>query len=37
MVEINLRYTVLKGEDKTFLIPNSVLFTNAISLLGKTP
>lgn len=30
--EINLRYTVLHGTDQTFLIPNSVLFTNTITL-----
>ena len=30
--EINLRYTVLQGEEQTFLIPNSILFTNTISL-----
>ena len=32
VMEINLRYTVLKGESQTFLVPNSVLFTNTISL-----
>ncbi len=30
--EINLRYTVLLGDEQVFLIPNSILFTNTISL-----
>lgn len=29
---IDLRYTMLQGEEKVFLIPNSTLFTNPISL-----
>jgi small-conductance mechanosensitive channel len=32
VMEINLRYTVLKGADKQFLIPNSTLFTTVIHL-----
>lgn len=32
VAEINLRYTVLEGDEQTFLIPNSILFTNTISL-----
>ena len=35
VMEINLRYTVLKGDGQTFLVPNSVLFTNTISLQDK--
>jgi len=31
--EIDLRYTTLQAEGKKFLIPNSTLFTNPISLL----
>jgi small-conductance mechanosensitive channel len=36
VIGIDLRYTTLRGEDKVFLIPNSSLFTNAISLLKST-
>jgi len=32
VVGIDLRYTTLQGQGKTFLIPNSTLFTNCISL-----
>lgn len=32
VVEIDLRYTTLEAEDKRILIPNSTLFTNAISI-----
>lgn len=35
VAEINLRYTILEGENKVFLIPNSSLFTNNIELLKK--
>ncbi|HEV8343193.1 MAG TPA: mechanosensitive ion channel family protein [Candidatus Binatia bacterium] len=35
VTEIDLRYTTLEAEDKKFLIPNSTLFTNPISLLGN--
>jgi small conductance mechanosensitive channel len=31
---IDLRYTVLQGEDRRYLVPNSVLFTNPISLIS---
>ena len=34
--EINLRYTVLEAEDKTILIPNSLLFINPVKVLKKT-
>jgi small conductance mechanosensitive channel len=38
VVEIDLRYTTLQGEQKRFLIPNSTLFTNTITLFeDKTP
>lgn len=33
--EIDLRYTIVKGENKIYLIPNSTLFTNTISILDK--
>ena len=36
VMEINLRYTVIKKENDTYLIPNSILFTNTIRLSGKT-
>jgi len=32
---IDLRYTTLKSGDKTFLIPNSTLFTNPITIAGS--
>ena len=32
VVSIDLRYTTLQADEKTFLIPNSILFTNAIVL-----
>ena len=35
--EINLRYTVLEAEDKTILIPNSLLFINPVKVLKKVP
>ena len=35
VMEINLRYTVIKKENDTYLIPNSILFTNTIRLSGK--
>lgn len=34
VIEIDLRYTMLQADDKKILIPNSVLFTNAITLLN---
>lgn len=36
VVEIDLRYTTLQGEDRVFLIPNSILFTQAITKLGPS-
>lgn len=33
--EIDLRYTRLEQEDKTFLVPNSLLITNTITLLKR--
>ena len=32
VTEIDLRYTTLEKEAQTFLIPNSVLFTNSIGV-----
>jgi small-conductance mechanosensitive channel len=32
VLEINLRYTILQGENKIYLIPNSSLFTNNIEV-----
>ena len=32
---IDLRYTTLQGEERIFLIPNSTLFTNPISVIRK--
>lgn len=34
--EINLRYTILKGKDRDYMIPNSAMFTTLIQLLPKT-
>src|SRR5579884_1107416 len=33
VIETDLRYTTLQGEDRRILIPNSTLFTNSIILL----
>jgi len=33
VTEIDLRYTTLQAEDKKILIPNSTLFTNAMSVM----
>ncbi|MGA1875681.1 MAG: mechanosensitive ion channel family protein [bacterium] len=35
VIEINLRYTALQGEEKVCLIPNATLFTNVISIIKK--
>ncbi len=35
VTEINLRYTVLQCDDKTHLVPNSILYTNKITLEEK--
>jgi small-conductance mechanosensitive channel len=37
VVDIDLRYTKLDSGDKIFLIPNSSLFTNPITVLGSRP
>jgi hypothetical protein len=37
VVRIDLRYTTMQGEDRRFLIPNQVLFTNAITVFGADP
>ncbi len=37
VVEINLRYTTLEGDEKTFLIPNSSLFINNIEIIKRKP
>jgi small-conductance mechanosensitive channel len=36
VLEVNLRYTVLQGEEKRILIPNSILFSNAVTVERKT-
>jgi len=33
VTDVDLRYTTIQGENKKILIPNSTLFTNAISVL----
>lgn len=33
IIEINLRYTVLQGKDRKYLIPNSSLFTTQVAIL----
>jgi small-conductance mechanosensitive channel len=35
VVDIDLRYTTLQAEGKKFLLPNSLLFTHAISLVER--
>jgi small conductance mechanosensitive channel len=37
VTQIDLRYTTLAGDQVQFLIPNSTLFTNTISLHAKKP
>ena len=36
VAEINLRYTVIKKENDTYLIPNSTLFSNTVRVSEKT-
>lgn len=36
VVEINLRYTVLKDEDKKILVPNSSIFSNVVIVERKS-
>jgi len=36
VIRIDLRYTTLQGEAKRFLVPNSILLTNAITLTEAT-
>ena len=35
VIEINLRYTILQGDNRIYLIPNSSLFTNNIEVFKK--
>lgn len=35
ILEINLRYTILKGPDHTHLIPNATLYTNTVDIAEK--
>lgn len=37
VVEINLRYTVLKDEEKKILVPNSSMFSNVVIVERKPP
>ena len=37
VTKINLRYTSLRAEDATILIPNSTMFTNPIKILEVAP
>jgi small-conductance mechanosensitive channel len=37
VIEINLRYTVLQGDDKRILIPNATLFSNAVIVQRRRP
>ena len=37
VVEINLRYTVLEGDGKKILIPSSLLFSEPVTVIPKTP
>lgn len=36
VVEINLRYTVLQGDDKLSFVPNATLFTNTVVVVKST-
>jgi small-conductance mechanosensitive channel len=35
VIEINLRYTVLRDQDRTILVPNSTLFNNPVIVLSQ--
>jgi small-conductance mechanosensitive channel len=35
VTEINLRYTILRGDGKTHLIPNATLYTNTVDIADK--
>ena len=35
VVKIDLRYTFLKKEEKTYLIPNSLIFSNAVTIVNR--
>lgn len=35
VMEINLRYTILKSDGRTHLIPNATLYTNTVDIAGK--
>jgi len=35
VVKIDLRYTTLKNEEKTYLIPNSLIFSNAVTIVNR--
>ncbi len=35
VIEINLRYTVLKADDRKVYIPNATLFTNVVTVMKK--
>ncbi|MDX2227343.1 MAG: mechanosensitive ion channel [Verrucomicrobiae bacterium] len=35
VADIDLRYTTLASEEKKFLVPNSILFTNSITVFGR--
>lgn len=37
VVAVDLRYTTLESQDKRFLIPNSTLFTNPITVVRQEP
>lgn len=37
VVAVNLRYTVLHGEDRRILVPNALLLTNAVVLICTRP
>jgi len=35
VVKIDLRYTTLKNEENTYLIPNSLIFSNAVTIVNR--
>lgn len=37
VTEVNLRYTIISGGDRTYLIPNSLLLSNTITLTPRDP
>ena len=37
VTDIDLRYTTISADDRIFLLPNSILFNNAVQIINKDP